>query len=107
MTFGTAQAGKASLQPATGKELFDRARDNRPQRPGTRFEAFLVSPDIALEMVLKKPVEGGSLGVPGTISRGRIRNAQVMKQRARIGTFSSPRCGRVGRKTSGACHGKP
>ena len=33
VTSGTAQGGKASLRPATGKELFDRAHHDRPRAP--------------------------------------------------------------------------
>ena len=56
-------------------------------------------------MVLKEPVESGSLGVSGTIHGGRIRNVQAIEQPRGIGVFSPPR--RSQHKTRAACHGKP
>jgi hypothetical protein len=79
MALGTSDASETCLKPPTGQELLNGAHDNRPQGPGTRFETFLVRPEIAVEMVLKQPVGSGSFGASRTIDRGRVRDARILR----------------------------
>ena len=101
-TLRAAQAGKASLQAATGEELFDGTHHHGAERAATGFEAIFVGPDVAVEMVLKQAVEGGILRMSGPIYRRRVSNLQVMKQRGEIGAFSTPRRNRINQRATAA-----
>jgi hypothetical protein len=102
MTLRAAQAGKASLQAATGEELFDGAHHHGAERAATGFEAIFVSPDVAVEMVLKQAVESGILRMSGPIYRRRLSNLQVMKRRGGIGACSTPRRNEVHQRATAA-----
>ena len=42
-------------------------QENASQRPLPRLVAFLVLPDVALEVLLEQPVDDGALGVAGPV----------------------------------------
>ena len=69
-TLRAAQAGKASLQAATGEELFDGAHDDRAERAATGFEAIFVGPDAAVIMILKQAVKAVLSGCLGRYTAG-------------------------------------
>jgi hypothetical protein len=57
VTLRAADAGEAALEPATAQELLHGTDHNRTQGSRARLEAFLVGPDIAVEMILKQQVK--------------------------------------------------
>jgi hypothetical protein len=63
----TADPREAALEPAAGEVDLDGCRDDLAQRPLPRLVAFLVLPDVALEVLLEQPVDDGALGVAGPV----------------------------------------
>jgi hypothetical protein len=67
MALWTADARETSLKPSAGQKILNRSHHDGAQGSGTRFEAFLLGAQIAVEVVLKKLVESGSLRMPGPV----------------------------------------
>ena len=59
---------EAALQTAASEVGLDGCGDDLAQRPLPRLVAFLVLPDVALEVLLEKPVDDGALGVAGPVN---------------------------------------
>ena len=72
VTLGAANPGKAPLKPATAQKLLYGTDHNRPQGAGTRLEAFLVTTDVAVEVVFKELLQRRSFGMPGPVLRQRF-----------------------------------
>ena len=53
---------EAALEPAAGEVGLDGCGDDLAQRPLPRLVAFLVLPDVALEVLLEQPVDARGLG---------------------------------------------
>lgn len=72
MTFWAPNPGKAALEPATTQELLYGTNHNRPQRARARLEAFFVTTDVTVEVVLKELIKSRSFGMPGPVLRRRF-----------------------------------
>ena len=64
---------ETALQPAAGEVGLDGRGDDLAQRSFPRLVAFLVFPDVTLEVLLEQPVADGALGVAGAGRRQRAR----------------------------------
>jgi hypothetical protein len=67
--FVAANARKASFEPSAGKELFDRTRNHRAQRPRSRIEALFVSPNIPVKVRFKQLIKSRAFGMSRTVLR--------------------------------------
>ena len=72
--FVTANSGKPALKPPAGKELFDRTRHHRAQRPRGPFKALFISPNIVVKVSFKKLIESRTFRMPWTVLGQRFRN---------------------------------
>ena len=78
MALLTADGRATALEAVHRPEDHQQRAPRRAQGSGTRFEGFLVRAHLAVQVVLKKLVESGSLRGSGTIDCGRVRNARII-----------------------------
>jgi hypothetical protein len=87
MTLWAPNAGEAPLKPATGQKLLHGMNHDRAQGSRMGLEAFLIAPNIAVEVVFKELIELSLLGMSWPIFRNRLRNdptGEIAGREARV-----------------------
>jgi hypothetical protein len=80
-------ARKSGLKPSTAEELFYGTNHNRTQRTRARLEAFFITADVTIEVLLKQPIELRLLGMPRPVLGRRFGNqgaAGILRRNACI-----------------------
>ncbi len=67
---GASKPGEAIFQTSATQECLGPQPDNRTCRPRFRLEAFLVSRDVTVEVLVQDPIERGALGMPWPVDCG-------------------------------------